>query len=260
MQEIKKEGFEFWVFYSNPQLLKIVDAENPTGFIVDLERKGKHLRQSLYDTQISEHTIQDLEQVKKLTSSKVICRINPQNEVNKDEINQVLDTGVDELLLPMVRSCAEVEQVLQVVNNRAEVGIMLETNDALQNASEFNQLPLSRCYVGLNDLAIENGHYNIFTPMVDGTLERLSNQISKKLGVAGLTHPQFGDPIPCQVLIRMMKMFDCSFGILRRSFYRDLSKTSAQEIFAKLKQSFATTPPLVDTTTVDKHIIMNAAF
>lgn len=262
MQEIETNVFELWVFYSNPQLLMEIDAEKPAGFVVDLEKKGKYLRQKLYDTQISEHSIRDLKKARQLTNAKVITRINPQTRLNKDEINEVLDAGADELLIPMVESVEEIEKVLATVNDRAEVGIMLETNKALQIASELDKLPLSRFYVGLNDLAIENRQHNIFTPMIDGTIEDLRAKVSKKFGIAGLTHPNFGYPIPCAMLIRMMIALDCSFGILRRSFYRDLAKASTQEIFSALRESFENPDfmSISETIETDKSVILNTVF
>ncbi|OJJ13890.1 hypothetical protein BKI52_45260 [marine bacterium AO1-C] len=262
MQNLTKNKFELWVFYANTQLLEQVESDLIAGFVVDLEKKGKDLRQKLYNTQISEHSIEDLKEVKKRTKSNIICRINPQESLNLREIKEVLDAGADEILLPMVRSLSEVVNVLQVVDNQALVSVMLETNSALTIVEKLDKLPLNRFYVGLNDLAIENGHQNIFTPMTDGTIEKLRPKISKKFGIAGLTHPSLGYPIPCKVLLRMMLMFNCSFGILRRSFYKDLAQFSAHQIYTALLENLEENkePNLIEELDADKIFISNAVF
>ena len=77
MQALKKEVIELWAFYSNPEFLRAIDSHLMTGFIVDLEKKGKDLRQQLYNTQITEHGLDDLKTARELTKSSIICRINP---------------------------------------------------------------------------------------------------------------------------------------------------------------------------------------
>ena len=255
--------FELWAFYSSLELLHKIDSPLLTGYIVDLEKKGKELRQSLYDTQITEHHLDDLTTARNNTKKDIICRINPQSPINTSEIDNVIGEGADEILLPMVRSVSEVERVLNYINNRCRLSIMLETNESLSAVEELNTLPLTRFYVGLNDLAICNHRANIFTPMIDGSLELIARKVNKKFGLAGLTHPSLGAPIPCEVIIRAMKRHRCHFGILRRSFYRDLNQYDAQEILESLSNHFCHNEldsDLQSQWMSDKFTISNAAF
>ncbi len=125
--------------------------------VVDWENDGKEERQSAADTEINRHTVDDLRRTRAATGARVLCRINRSGSRTQDEVELALDAGADELLLPMVRSVAEVESVLDIVDGRAGLGILVETRDAVAAAEELGRLPLSRVYVGLNDLSIERG-------------------------------------------------------------------------------------------------------
>lgn len=241
MQEVSRT-LELWAFYSNPSLLEKIISPHLTGLVVDLEKKDKFLRQKLYDTQITEHSIADLRYVKQATDLPVICRINRQQLLNKAEIEEVLEAGADEILLPMVKHVDEVGRVIDFVGGQAKTDIMIETTDAIRQARELDSLPIHRCYVGLNDLAIELGKSNIFTPLIDGTIDQLRNNLSKAFGVAGLTHADYGKPIPCRILIQKMAQLNCSFGILRRSFYRDLEKSDPETIYSSILNAYKSTP------------------
>jgi len=87
---------------------------------------------------------------------------------------------------------------------------------------ELARLPVSRVYVGLNDLAIERKTPNIFTAVADGTVERIRRAFPVPFGFGGLTLPDRGHPIPCRLLIGEMARLPCDFSFLRRSFHRDI--------------------------------------
>lgn len=230
--------FELLAFYSNIELLNELVGAGIDGIIIDWEKKGKANRQILFDTQVNKHTVSDLKAVRDHTSSRVICRINGQPFLDTDEINTAIELGADELLVPMIKTLDEVEFVLEVVKGRADVGFMLETNEALQIADQLNKFPISRFFVGLNDLCIQRKSRNIFLPIIDGTIDELRPKLTKRFGMAGLTHPLAGEPVPCASLIKEMKRHKCSFGFLRRSFYRDLSRYSVQSIISALREEF----------------------
>lgn len=192
------------------------------GIIIDWERIGKQERQVFANTQINQDTIEDLKRVRNCIDSTVICRINSLHRNTRLEIDKAITAGVDEILLPMVRKAEEVEKVLKHIDQRCRLGILIETIDAIRHIDEFACLPLSRVYVGLNDLAIERGTTNIFSPLSDGTLEEIRSNIPHPFGFAGLTLPEKGFPIPCRLLIGEMARLNCQFSFLRRSFHRDI--------------------------------------
>lgn len=211
--------FELCLFSIDPLLIKRAGVDS---IIVDWENKGKSERQNGFDTQINAHSIEDLQIVRRATKANVICRINAIGLHSEVEIEKAIELGADEILIPMVRSLQEVEWALHKVDKRIGVGILIETNAAVENAVQLGQLPLSRIYVGLNDLAIENQSRNIFLPIVNGMLERVRNSIALPFGFGGLTLQGKGFPIPCRLLIGELARLGCHFSFLRRSFLADI--------------------------------------
>ena len=167
------DKFELFAFYSNPKLLAELIEAGIDGIIVDWENQGKEYRQSLYNTQVNQHETNDLAVVKNKNPSRIICRINGPDYWSTAEINQAIDMGADELLLPMIRTPEEAEFVINHVNGQVEVGLMLETSEALEIADVLNDLPVNRFYVGLNDLSIQRRTRKLFLPFVDGTIDKL---------------------------------------------------------------------------------------
>lgn len=214
--------FQLLLFSTDPSFIRRAVQAGVHGIIVDWERVGKQERQIFADTQINGDTLEDLQRVRACTDAPVICRINLFGESTPIEIEQAIGAGADELLLPMVRSIEQVQAVLDLVRGRCGVGVLVETNEAVTLAEGLDRLPLSRVYVGLNDLAIARGTPNIFTAVADGTVESIRRAFHAPFGFGGLTLPQCGYPIPCRLLIGEMARLDCHFSFLRRSFHRDI--------------------------------------
>lgn len=213
--------FELVLFSTDPQFISDAVSAGVDTIIVDWENAGKERRQAAADTQINYDTVDDLIRVRKSTDARVICRVN-NGTTTLTEVKDALAAGVDEILLPMVRSLEKVERVLDLVGGRCGVGILIETEEGVKLAGEFARLPLSRVYMGLNDLAIDRGTPNIFTALIDGTVERVRNEFKFNFGFGGLTVTGGGFPIPCRLLIGELARMKCSFSFLRRSFHRDI--------------------------------------
>jgi hypothetical protein len=225
-------SFELALFSAD---LAVVSAAVPAGVasvVVDWEHEGKEARQALADTEVNNHTVEHLRAVRARTDARVLCRINAFGPSTRDEIERAVEAGADELLLPMVRTPAEVDATLALLGGRAGLGILVETRDAVAAARELAALPLTRAYVGLNDLAIERGTPTIFAPLVDGTLDDVRERLEGvRFGFGGLTLPEAGAPVPCRLLVGELARLACDFTFLRRSFYRDLhGRDVAREI------------------------------
>jgi hypothetical protein len=238
----KPANFELFLFSTVIDVVNEVIRNGVNGIIVDLETKGKQTRQSGYDTQINQNTIDDISRIKTMTPAKVITRINGFWTNTSLEIHQSLDCGTDEIFLPMVRTIEEVETCLRIINDKCKLGILVETMDAVKICSDLCQLPLSRVYVGLNDLAIDRKLSNIFISLSDGTVENIRKNYKIPFGFGGLTLPDKGNPIPCGLLMSEMARLDTQFTFLRRSFFRDTSginlNIAIPRILQALKESF----------------------
>jgi len=216
-------SFDLFLFSTDPKTIGPAAAAGVAGFVVDWEWIGKEDRQTSADTEVNRDTLEDLRRARAATTARLLCRLNPVGGTTAREIEEAIAAGADEILLPMVRTPEEVETVLSRVRGRCGVGILVETADAARQARELGRLPLSRVYVGLNDLAIERGSSHIFAPLSDGLLDRIRDAFVVPFGFGGLTLPERGHPLPCRLLIAEMARLRADFSFLRRSFRRDMT-------------------------------------
>jgi hypothetical protein len=218
-------SFDLFLFSVNEETIRSTVDAGVAGVVVDWEHRGKEARQAEADTEINRNTQEDLERVRRSTGATVLCRINGPGPWNPEEVQRAVLAGADEVLVPMVRSPEDVEPVLNAAGGRCGVGILVETVDAVARLPELVRLPLTRFYVGLNDLAIERGTASIFAPLADGTLDEIRRHVAAPFGFGGLTIPERGHPIPCRLLMAEMARLGSEFTFLRRSFHRDVAGT-----------------------------------
>lgn len=213
-----------FAFANNPAAARAVVGAGATGVVVDWERRGKRARQAGADTQINADTPSDLAAVRAAESGVLLCRVNRWSAWTPAEIDLAVGLGADEILLPMVRRPEEVDAALAVVAGRCRLGILVETTDAVRRVDSLVARPLSRVYLGLNDLMIDRGGSSLFAPLVDGTADRVAAATITAgipFGVAGLTRPEDGRPVPCRLVLAALTRVGASFTFLRRSFWAD---------------------------------------
>ncbi|MCA0146803.1 aldolase/citrate lyase family protein [Blastococcus sp. LR1] len=214
---------DLFLFTVDPGWGADVVAAGAAGIVVDWERRGKARRQAGEGTQINFDTPEDLSAVRAATPGRVVCRINGAGPWTADEVDDAVRRGADEILLPMVRSVEEVDRTLDAVAGRCGLGILIETQDAVDRAAELAARPLSRIYVGLNDLRIDRRSTELFRPLVDGTVERVRAEVRMPFGVGGLTLPGGGFPVPGDLLAAELVRLGTDFTFLRRSFIADMA-------------------------------------
>ena len=221
---------QFLAFTADPVRADAVVRAGAAGVIVDWERRGKARRQAGQDTQINEDTAADLAAVRSATSGRVLCRIDGPGPRTAEQVELAVALGADEVLLPMVRTPDEVDLALQAVAGRCGLGILVETQDAVQCVGALARRPLSRVYLGLNDLRIDRGGADpLFAPLLDGTADRVRQAVHVPFGVAGRTLPERGRPVPSRLLAGELARLGADFTFLRRSFWSD---TAGQDLRA----------------------------
>jgi hypothetical protein len=198
-------------------------AAGAGGIVVDWERRGKHRRQRGEGTQINADTVEDLARMRAATDGRLLCRINGYGPWTAGEVDDALAGGADEIFLPMVRGTDEVDRTLDLVAGRCGLGILIETQDAVDRAAALARRPLSRVYVGLNDLRIDRRSAELFRPLVDGTVDAVRAEVSQPFGVGGLTLLEGGSPIPSALLAAELVRIGTDFTFLRRSFTADMA-------------------------------------
>jgi 2-keto-3-deoxy-L-rhamnonate aldolase RhmA len=229
--------FDLFAFCTDPALARRLDAAGVDGFVIDWERRDKDRRQHGWSTQINSETPADLRNVRRAVDRPILCRVNAPSPLMAKEIAVAISLGADEVLIPMVRSVAEVEAALDAANGDAGVGILVETDEAVALAPALGTLPLSRVYVGLNDLAIAHETTNLFRAVVDGTVDRVRAAFDVPLGFAGLTHPSRGAPVPCDLIVAALTDLGADFTFLRRSFFADLADYGADEMLGAIRSA-----------------------
>jgi hypothetical protein len=229
------------------QLTSVVDpTKRPSAVVVDWEHRGKADRQSAADTRIGTDTQlghdrpEDLARVASQLDVPVVCRIDAPSHETPDQIDLAVRLGADEVLLPMVQTADEVERALSHAAGRVGIGVMVETAAAVEHITELAELPLTRIYIGLVDLALDRGTPSIFTALVDGTADHVAKHVDAvPLGAGGLTLPGGGDPIPVRLLAGELVRLGCAFSFLRRSFLRDLGALPPGEGIARVRSMTA---------------------
>lgn len=242
-----KSPFDLFLFSTDTVTIRRAVAGGVAGAVVDWERVGKAERQSGFDTQINDDTVDDLRRVRDAVSVTLICRLNRLGPESSAEIESAIDAGADEVLLPMVRDPSEVEAVLERAAGRCQVGFLVETTEAVARIAEFAGLPVSRVYLGLVDLSIERRSPNVFSSLVDGTVDRVREAVEAPFGFGGLTLPESGTPIPCRLLIAEMARLDCGFSFLRRSFLADTRHRDASAEVPRILDAVAAARLRADT-------------
>src|SRR5215218_8192922 len=216
-----------------------VVAAGAAGIIVDWERRGKARRQAGEGTQINSDTPADLSRMRAATDGRVLCRVNGWGPWTPGEIDEAVARGADEVLLPMVRRPEDVDRALDAVAGRCGLGILVETQDAVARVRDLVRRPLSRLYLGLNDLRIDRGSDNLFTPLVDGTADAVRAAVPGAFGVGGLTLPGGGFPVDGTVLAAELVRAGADFTFLRRSFTADMAGRDPYTEVPRLLRSVA---------------------
>ncbi len=229
--------FELYLFTTDTELAQRCLNNGVDGIIIDWENKEKNTRQEGYPTQINYDTVEDLCRMRKNVKGTILCRVNKFDpNYSPLEINEAIANGADEIFLPMVATREEVEKALNIVNGRCKVAILTETEEAIQIAPSLADLPLSRVYIGLNDLHISRRSSTLFEPLWDGTVAKLKTTfLNFPLGVGGITHPDKGSPIPSRLLIEYYMGLNINFSFLRRSFLKDINTCGIEETLTAIR-------------------------
>jgi 2-keto-3-deoxy-L-rhamnonate aldolase RhmA len=212
------------LFTADPRVAATATAAGVDGVVVDWEHRDKRRRQAGEGTEINAHTPADLAAVRAAVApgALVLCRVDAAGPHTAAQVDLAVRLGADEVLLPMVRRPEEVDLALDAVAGRCGLGILVETQDAVEGVDALARRPLSRVYVGLNDLRIDRGSTQLFAPLVDGTVDAVRRAVRVPFGVAGLTRADGGAPVPTRLLAGELARLGAGFTFLRRSFLADV--------------------------------------
>jgi hypothetical protein len=176
------ESFVLTLFTRDPHLARLADQAGIDRIGVDLEVVGKVKRQGHLKTWISDHQIADLPALRQaVRRGALFARTNPVYPGLEAEIDQLIQMGVQVLMLPYFTTVAEAETFIRLVNGRAEVSLLVETAAAAARIDQLACLPgVAEIHIGLNDLYLSLGLKNHFELLVSPLLEMLSQQVLRR--------------------------------------------------------------------------------
>jgi len=226
---------------NDPAFAQRCDALGGFRLFVDLERMGKAERQAGRNTFISAHSLGDVGRVKQvLRHSPLMVRVNPLNESTSREVEEVLASGADQLMLPMFTQAAHLRTFAELVAGRVPIVALLETGAAVDCLDEWIATPgLAEVYVGLNDLHLSLGHRFMFQPLALGLVDRVASAARRqglRFGFGGIARVDEGLLPGRDVLAEHLRLGSGSV-ILSRTFHRGDDSGSFESEVAKLRQA-----------------------
>lgn len=205
-----------------PSVALIAEKNGVDRIMVDLEILGKEERQRNMNTVKSYHTIEDVRAISSvLTSSELLVRVNPWNENSVDEIEAVIASGADRIMLPMWKTVDEASSFLGLVNGRVHTTLLLETKEAVDILDEILKHPqIDEIYIGLNDLHLSYGLTFMFELLSNGVVERICQKCKQSgipYGFGGVA--KIGEGLlPAESIVMEHYRLGSSRVILSRSF------------------------------------------
>ena len=225
---------------NRPDVAQIVENAGVERVFIDMEYIGKSVRQGGMDTVQSRHTVEDICAVKKvLKKTQVMVRCNPIHQAtseycsSKEEIDAIVKSGADVIMLPYFKTVDEVKTFIELVDGRAKTLPLVETPEAVACIDEILELKgLDEIFVGLNDLSLGYGMKFMFQLLIDGTVEKLCDKFKAKgipYGFGGIAALGKG-MLPSEKVIAEHYRLGSTCAILSRSFCNTNVVTDLEQV------------------------------
>ena len=220
---------------NDPAVAKIAADAGVDRIFIDMEVLGKAERQGGMDTVQSHHTPEDIAKVRAAIDdqAEIMARVNPLNPNSQTEIDDAIANGADVIMLPMWRTADDLRQLVHMVNGRAKVMPLLETDTAAEHLLEALAVRgIDQMHIGLNDLHLCYHQRFMFQLLTDGTVDRLCAELreaSIPYGFGGVGRPGSG-MLPAECIIAEHYRLGSQYVILSRSFCNAEKTTDLDEI------------------------------
>ena len=220
---------------NDPAVAKIAADAGVDRIFIDMEVLGKAERQGGMDTVQSHHVPEDIAKVRAAIGdqAEIIVRINPLNPNSQAEIDDAIENGADIIMLPMWRAADDLRRLVRMVNGRAKVMPLLETDTAVDHLPEaLGVQGIDQMHIGLNDLHLCYHQKFMFQLLMDGTVDRLSGllrEVDIPFGFGGVGRPGSG-MLPAECIIAEHYRLGSQYVILSRSFCNTEKMTDLNEM------------------------------
>lgn len=220
---------------NDPAVAKIAADVGVDRIFIDMEVLGKAERQGGMDTVQSHHVPEDIAKVRAAIGSgaEIMARVNPLNPNSQTEIDASIENGADVIMLPMWRTADDLRQFVSMVDGRAKVMPLLETDTAADNLPVAVKVSgIDQMHIGLNDLHLCYHQKFMFQLLADGTVDRLCTQLRDAnipYGFGGVGRPGSGT-LPAEYIIGEHYRLGSQYVILSRSFCNTGKITDMDEV------------------------------
>ncbi|MDF1736522.1 MAG: aldolase/citrate lyase family protein, partial [Minwuia sp.] len=139
-----------------PESLEMARAAHDAGvdrLFLDLERAGKQARQGS-GTWISTQSMADIGRYRDaFPDTHILVRTDPWPDLGPEQLAGVLAAGVQQVMLPMIRSTADVAAMCDALAGRLPLVPLIETVASAEALKQIAALDgVQSVYFGLNDL------------------------------------------------------------------------------------------------------------
>ena len=220
---------------NDPAVAKIAADAGVDRIFIDMEVLGKAERQGGMDTVQSHHVPEDIAKVRAAIGNKaeIMARVNPLNPNSQTEIDASIENSADVIMLPMWRTTDDLRQLVNMVDGRAKVMPLLETDTAADNLPEAVKVSgIDQMLIGLNDLHLCYHQKFMFQLLADDTVDRLCAQLRDAnipYGFGGVGRPGSG-MLPAEYIIGEHYRLGSQYVILSRSFCNTGKVTDLDEV------------------------------
>jgi hypothetical protein len=217
----------------DPVLAATAEAAGIDRIGPDLERLGKLARQPAGGYWLSPHRRDRVPVLRTaLRTAALFVRTDPLHPGWESALDEMIDDGVDVVMLPVFRTAGDVARALSAIGDRARLVPLVETADALANASQIAALPgLTDVHFGLNDLGLALGMRNRFAVLLDPLLAhacRAFTDAGVRVGIGGIGRAgDVGLPVPADLLYAAYAGLGASAALISRSFLAGIAHDGA---------------------------------
>lgn len=230
-----------FIFITNqPSVAQVMALAGVDRIMVDLEINGKVARQGHLDTVISQHTHQDVTDIRcalnEIGKGELMVRINPLCSGSKLEIDDIISRGADRIMLPMFTHPDDVSSCLDLIRGRVPLTLLLETAAALARLPQILLVHgFDDIHIGLNDMHIDLGLDFMFELFSTGLLDYAAVMLREStipFGIGGVACIGHGD-LPSELILAAHMQLGSSRVILSRSFSStiDIGSSAKAEIY-----------------------------
>lgn len=234
-------AFTLTLWTADPGVARAADAAGIDRIGLDLELLGKADRQAGQGTWVSPHTVDQLPPVRdSLRKAGLFARTNALHRGSKEELERLIDLGVEFLMLPNFSRVSEVEQYLRLVDGRARVIPLLERVAIRPDLPRLLDISeLKEIHLGLNDLSIDLGLPARLAVLTSDFVREIAAAVCAagvRLGVGGIGRAYDNHlPVPSDLIYGQYPRLGATAALISRSFAAE--QLSPEALRAEVRKS-----------------------